>query len=311
VAFGAMRQTSHGIALKVANTLAFSVMYAVIKLAGPLPVGEVIFFRSAFALLPVFALSAFTVGSLAAIRTERPLFHILRSIAGVCGMFLNFAALQRLPLADITGFSFVAPIFAVILAALILHERAGPYRWAAVMTGFGGVLLMLEPHGGVLHLARAGFSSGAALALTGAAFSAFVVVFIRQMSTTEKSEAIVFYFMLTCAVVSGATLFWNWVTLSWSAAAWLVLAGILGGIGQLCMTFSYRYAEPSLLAPFDYVAMVWAVVLGYFVLGEVPQPLVLLGAAVVVVAGLFIIWRERRLHLASADAAEMAIQVSE
>jgi drug/metabolite transporter (DMT)-like permease len=77
------------------------------------------------------------------------------------------------------------------------------------------------------------------------------------------------------------------------------------------MTFSYRYAEPSLLAPFDYVAMVWAVVLGYFVLGEVPQPLVLLGAAVVVVAGLFIIWRERRLHLASADAAEMAIQVSE
>src|SRR3954452_9025220 len=147
-----MRQTSHGIALKVANTLAFSLMSAVIKLAVQLPVGEVIFFRSAFALLPVFALSAFTVGSLAAIRTERPLFHILRSIAGVTSMFLNFAALQRLPLADITGFSFVAPIFAVVLATLFLDERVGAWRWGAVLVGFAGVLLMIEPHGGVLHL---------------------------------------------------------------------------------------------------------------------------------------------------------------
>jgi drug/metabolite transporter (DMT)-like permease len=262
-------------------------------------------------LLPVLAFSAWSGGIREGISTSRPLFHILRSLAGVCGMFLNFAALQRLPLADITGFSFVAPIFAVILAAVILHERAGPYRWAAVMVGFGGVLLMIEPHGGVLHLVRAGFSSGATLALMGAALSSVVVIFICQMSTTERSEAIVFYFMLTCSVVSGLTLFWDWATPTWSAAAWLVFSGLLGGIGQLCMTFSYRYAAPSLLAPFDYVAMVWAVVLGYFVLDEVPQPLVMVGAAVVVAAGLFIVWRERRLHLAGADAAEMAIQVSE
>ncbi|HEY1637899.1 MAG TPA: DMT family transporter [Rhizomicrobium sp.] len=306
-----MRQTSTGIALKVANTAAFSLMYAAIKLAGTYPVGEVIFFRSAFALLPVLAFSAWGVGLRQGISTNRPLFHILRSLAGVCGMFLNFAALARLPLADITGFSFVAPIFAVILATLILHERAGPYRWGAVAVGFAGVLLMIEPHGGVLHLFHAGFTSGAALALMGAALSAVVVIFIRQMSTTEKSEAIVFYFMLTCAVVSGLTLLWDWKTPSWIALAWLMLCGLLGGIGQLCMTFSYRYAEPSLLAPFDYVAMVWAVVLGYFVLGEIPQPLVMLGAGVVVAAGLFIVWRERRQHRAGADAAEMAIQISE
>ena len=306
-----MRHSSTGIALKVGATLAFSLMYAVIKLAGPIPVGEVIFFRSAFALVPVIALSTFTVGSLEAIGTRRPLFHILRSIAGTASMFLNFAALQRLPLADITGFSFVAPIFAVILAALILHERAGPYRWGAVAVGFSGVLLMIEPHGGVVHLVRAGFTSGAALALMGAALSAIVVIFIRQMSTTERSEAIVFWFMLTCAVVSGLTLLGDWKTPTWVALAWLVLSGLLGGVGQLCMTFSYRYAAPSLLAPFDYVAMVWAVALGFFLLGEVPQPLVMAGATVVVAAGLFIVWRERRLHVASADAAEMAIQVSE
>ncbi len=306
-----MRNAFAGIALKLGASLAFSLMYAMIKLAGSFPVGEVIFFRSAFALLPVFALSAFTVGVRNAVVTQRPLFHILRSIAGVCGMFLNFAALARLPLADLTGFSFVAPIFAVVLAALLLHERVGAYRWGAVVIGFVGVLLMIEPHGGVLHLLRAGYTNGAALALTGSLLSAFVVVFIRQMSSTENSEAIVFYFMLTCSVVSGVTLFWHWVTPSWPALAWLVLSGLLGGVGQLCMTFSYRYAEPSLLAPFDYVAMVWAVILGFFVLGEVPQPLVLGGAAIVVAAGLFIVWRERRLHLASADAAEMAIQVTE
>jgi len=111
--------------------------------------------------------------------------------------------------------------------------------------------------------------------------------------------------------VSGLAMLWDWKAPSWPAVAWLVLSGLLGGIGQLCMTFSYRYAAPSLLAPFDYVAMVWAVVLGYFVLGEVPQPLVMVGAAVVVAAGLFIVWRERRLHLADAGAAEIAIQLSE
>jgi drug/metabolite transporter (DMT)-like permease len=214
-------------------------------------------------------------------------------------------------LADITGFSFVAPIFAVILAALILHERAGPYRWAAVTVGFAGVLLMIEPHGGVLHLLRAGFSSGAALALMGAMLSAVVVIFIRQMSTTEKSEAIVFYFMLTCAVVSGLTMVWDFAVPSPRAAAWLVLCGLLGGVGQICMTFCYRYAEPSLLAPFDYAAMVWAVALGYFLLGEIPQALVMIGAGIVVAAGLYIAWRERRLHRQTAAAAEMAIQATE
>ncbi len=304
-----MRQSSTGIALKLGATLSFSLMYAIIKLAGDYPVSEIVFFRTSFALVPVAILSAWNVGSLAAIKTERPLFHILRSIAGTASMFLNFAALARLPLADITGFSFVAPIFAVILAVLFLHERVGPYRWAAVMVGFGGVLLMIEPHGGVLHLVREGFSSGAALALMGAALSSIVVIFIRQMSTTERGEAIVFYFMLTCAVVSGAAMLWNWKTPSWPALGLLVLSGLLGGIGQLCMTFSYRYAEPSLLAPFDYVAMVWAVALGFFLLGEVPQPLILLGAAIVVASGLFIVWRERRYYRASA--AEMSIQLSE
>jgi len=293
-----------GIALKLAATFAFSLMYAAIKLAGDVPVGEVIFFRAAFALVPLFALSGFTVGPLAIMRTGRLLYHVVRSGAGVSSMFLNFAALTMLPLVDITAFSFVAPIFAVVLAALVLSERVGPFRWGAVMVGFVGVVLMVEPHSALGHLAVAGLSMGAMLALGGAFLSSFVVVFIRQMSATERSETIVFYFMLTCAAIGAATMIWFRVPLSLSAALLLVLCGVLGGIGQICMTYCYRYAEPSLLAPFDYIAMIWAVALGYLIFAEVPKPMVMAGAGVVSAAGIFIVWRERKLHLERMTAAQ-------
>ena len=298
-----MKGPSLGIALKLGATLAFSLMYAAIKLAGDVPVGEVIFFRAAFALVPLFALSAFTVGAAAVIRTARLGPHLIRAAAGVSSMFLNFTALAMLPLADITAFQFVAPIFAVVLAIPILGEQVGPWRWGAVAVGFGGILLMLEPHGGAGAIIGHGFTTGAAFALAGAFLSAFVVVFIRQMSTTERSETIVFYFMVSCAVAGAVTMAWDSVPLTLAQVAWLVLCGLLGGVGQICMTFSYRYAEPSLLAPFDYVSMVWAVLLGYFVLAEVPEPMVMAGAGVVIAAGLLIVWRERVRHRAVAARA--------
>src|SRR5665213_2381375 len=256
-----MPHSVRGIVLKIAATISFSLMYALIKLAGAVPVGEVVFFRAFFALAPLFALSFYTVGPANVARTARSGWHILRSAAGVTGMFMNFAALKLLPLADVTAFSFVAPIFAVVLAATMLRERVGPYRGFAVAAGF-------------------------------------VVVFIRQMSTTERSETIVFYFMTVCSLAGLATMLWSRVALSANQAMLLMLCGVLGGIGQICMTFSYRYAEPSLLAPFDYIAMVWAVALGYFVFAEVPEQMVMIGACAVVAAGLFIAWRERNIHLA-------------
>jgi drug/metabolite transporter (DMT)-like permease len=291
-----MRSPTFGIALKVFATLAFSLMYVAIRLAGPVPVGEVVFFRAFFALVPLFGLALFTTGARAVFETKRLNVHLLRSITGVTSMFLNFAALKMLPLADLTGCSFVMPIFAVVLAALLLREQVGPWRGTAVVIGFGGVLLMINPQVGSSSLLVHGLSPGAGLALLGAFLSAFVVIFIRQMSTTERSETIVFYFMLITALAGAVTMIWWRVPLSLGMAAWLVLAGLLGGIGQICMTYSYRYAEPSLLAPFDYVAMVWAALFGFAVFGEVPERLVLAGAAIVVSSGLFIAWRERQLH---------------
>jgi len=299
-----VKHSSLGVALKLAATLAFSLMYVAIKLAGTIPLGEVIFFRGFFAIAPLLMVSFYTHGPRALIRTTHPWLHLRRSLAGTTGMFLNFAALARLPLADVTAFSFVAPIFATVLAALLLNEKVGPHRAGAVVIGFAGVLMMVEPHG-VLNGFATGSPLGAAMALTAALFSAFVVVFIRQMSATETSEAIVFYFMVVCAGAGAVTMLWDFEPLSWTQMVWLILCGILGGVGQVCMTYCYRYAEPSFLAPFDYAAMVWAVMLGYFIFAEIPEMMVLAGSAVVIVSGLYIVWRERRLHLARIAEASL------
>ena len=289
-----MRDNALAISLKLAQSLAFSCMYAAIKLAGDVPIGEVVFFRGFFALVPLLVWTFFTVGPRAAIRTERPLVHVVRGGVGVLAMFTNFTALALLPLVTVTAFGFMQPIFAVVLAAIMLREKAGPWRWAAVMIGFAGVLLMMEPHGGLAALLALKLSQGIFYALAFTLLSAFIVVWIRQMSATERSEAIVFYFMSACALAGLVTLAFDHASLSLPQVLLLVGCGLFGGIGQVLMTYSYRYGEPSLLAPFDYTAMVWAMLLGWFVLGERPEAMVLVGAAVVIASGLLIAWREYR-----------------
>ncbi|MBV9330501.1 MAG: DMT family transporter [Alphaproteobacteria bacterium] len=291
---------SWGILLKLGATLSFSLMYVAVRLAGPVPVGQVVFFRAFFALIPLFCLAVFTVGPAKVFRTGRLRLHIFRSLTGIASMFLNFAAIKLLPLAELTGLGFAMPIFAVVLAAILLGEHVGPWRAIAVVIGFAGVVLMTAHHN---PFQIAGLSSaGAGLALLAALLSAFVVIFIRQMSITERSETIVFYFMVLTALAGAVTMLRWSVPLTIPMLFWLVLCGFLGGIGQICMTYSYRFAEPSLLAPFDYVAMVWASMFGLLVFGEWPERGVLLGGAIVVGSGVFIAWRERRLQRSMAAA---------
>jgi drug/metabolite transporter (DMT)-like permease len=294
-----------GIALKVGAALGFTLMYACIKLAGAVPAGQAIFFRAFFALLTLLAVVALAGNVRRIAATNRLGQHALRGTIGACSMFCNFTAVKMLPLADMTAFTFVMPIFAVILAAVVLKEKVGPWRSGAVLVGFGGILLMLQPQGGVLAIVARGFSTGAAMALGGALLSAVVVIFIRRMSATEKSETIVFYFMAMSSVVGAASMLWVRVPLGPAAMCWLALSGVTGGLGQICMTFCYRYAEPSLLAPFDYTAMLWAVGLGFFVFGDVPQLLVLAGAALVGAAGVFIAAREHRMARARTSGVKI------
>jgi drug/metabolite transporter (DMT)-like permease len=274
-------------------------MFAGIRWLGPyFPLGEIVFFRSMLG-IPVIVAMAYATGGLTLLYTRRIDSHALRSIAGTIAMFCNFAAYTYLPLADATAISFAAPLFVVILAALMLSERVHLYRWSAVLVGFVGVIIIAGPEASLSRSAL----YGAMFALTGAGLTAVAMIFLRRMSAHEHSITIAFYFMLTSAAVSLTTLAfgWNWPTLPETGI--LIMTGLAGGIGQLFLSFSYRYGEASVLAPFDYAAMIWAVVLGYFVFDELPGPQVWLGGAIVIAAGLLILWRERQLGRARVVGA--------
>ncbi len=291
-----------GMLCKVVAMLMFAIMFAAVRWLGPhFPIGEIVFFRSLLG-LPVIVVAAAFSGGLHLLATKRVDSHALRSVAGVISMFCNFTAYTLLPLADVTAIGFAAPLFIVVLAATFLRERVHVYRWSAVVIGFVGVLVIVGPEARM----ASGATIGVMFALTSAALAAVAMIFLRRMSAHEHSTAIAFYFMLTAAIVSLFTLplGWNFPT---GQEGWILLAcGLSGGVGQLFLSFSYRYGEASLLAPFDYTAMIWAVALGYFVFGELPMANVWIGAAIVISAGLLILWREHRLKLARDRAVSSA-----
>ncbi|HXW26361.1 MAG TPA: DMT family transporter [Xanthobacteraceae bacterium] len=296
-----------GILLKLASALLFAVMSALIRGFGDVvPVGQVVFFRSAFAILPVVVIYAARGELATAVRTGRPFGHAGRGIISVFGMFLSFAALARLPLVDATAISFASPLITVALAALILKERVRIYRWSAVAIGFVGVVVMLAPYLEIDHTAASGPAVGALFALAAAFCNAGTVIQTRRLTDSETTSAIVFYFSLFCAVAGLVTLPFAWHPPSGSELAALIAIGVIGGVSHILLTESYRFAPASLLAPFDYTAMVWAFVLGYVLFAETPTALVFLGALIIAAAGLFVIWRERRLGIERARARAKA-----
>jgi drug/metabolite transporter (DMT)-like permease len=266
------------------------------------PVGQVVFYRSACAILPVVAIYAWQGQLASAVRTNRPLGHIGRGAIGLLGMALSFAALARLPLADVTAIGFAAPLITVALAAILLKERVRIYRWSAVAIGFIGVIVMLLPHLDVGRLTAGSASEtiGAVLALLAAFTSAASTIQTRRLTGTETNSAIVFYFSLFCAIGSLLTWPFGWVTPTATQLYALMMIGFLGGIGHLLMTESFRLAPASVIAPFDYTAILWAFLLGFLLFAEVPTALVFIGAVIVSAAGLFVIWRERQLGLERA-----------
>lgn len=288
--------------LKLISGVAFTAMSALIKaLSVRYPVGQLVFVRSFFAMIPLLAW-LFWIGQLSdAVRTKRPLSHLKRGMIGSTGMFLGFAALGLLPLSDAVAIGYAAPLIVVVLAVIVLGETVRVYRWSAVCFGFVGVLLMLSPHlspRSLSAMTQGGPALGALFALGGALCSAMATIEVRKLTETEKTGAIVFYFMSMTSVLGLCTIIlgWNWPR-DGGDVALLVLIGVLGGIGQITMTSSYRHADASLIAPFDYAQMIWAVLLGWFVFGEFPLPVVLAGAGIVILSGLFVIWREQQLGL--------------
>ncbi|WP_186386175.1 DMT family transporter [Stappia sp. TSB10P1A] len=286
-----------GIALKVASALVFTGMVAMVKLLdGAYPVGEVIFARSFFGMLPVLLVIAWQGRVSDAFVTRRPWGHISRALVGGTAMSLWFAALALLPLPDATAIGFSAPLMTVALAAVILREKVRAYRWSAVAVGFLGILIILSPHlSGAAPTDEA--SLGAMLAFASAIFMALAMITVRRLTSTERTSTIVVWFAGVTSVFALMSAPFGWVMPDATDAVMLVAIGLSGGVGQILLTQSYRYADASTIAPFEYTTMLWTVLVGWIVFAEVPTLEVIGGAAIVIGAGVFVIFRERQLGL--------------
>lgn len=296
-----------GIALKLGSVLVFIVMSSMIKAtADHVPAGQAVFFRSAFA-IPVIVLWLALRRELATgLRAVHPMGHVWRGFAGTCAMGLGFAGLGYLPLPEVTAIGYAAPLLTVVFAAMFLGEDVRLFRLSCVALGMIGVLIVLSPRLTVLD-GGAGHAEafGAMLVLGGAVFAALAQVFVRKLVQTEKTPAIVFYFSVTATVLSLTTLPFGWVWPAPLELALLVSAGLLGGVGQILLTSSYREADASLVAPFDYASMLFALAIGWFIFSEMPTLTMLMGATIIITAGILIIWRERRLGKDRAAARKV------
>ncbi|MDC0012512.1 DMT family transporter [Octadecabacter sp.] len=286
---------TRGIFLMLSAITVFTLMSAFIKAASRVPAGEAMFFRSIMA-MPIVLIWLVTHGGIAAgIKTTSVRNHAVRGIVGSCAMGLGFAGLKYLPLPEVTAIRFVTPILMVVLAALILGERFRFVRIAAVMLGFVGVIIIVAPRLSV------GLGStealGVLLTLGSACLAAFAQVFVKGMAGKESTTAIVFWFSATSTLLSLVTIPFGWVWPNGYELTLLIGAGIVGGLGQVLLTSSYRFAEAGVLAPFTYVSILWSVLIGYVWFSEVPTLGMLVGAALVICAGVIIVLRERALGM--------------
>ncbi|WP_246093971.1 MULTISPECIES: DMT family transporter [Mesorhizobium] len=286
--------------LKIVSVAVFVGMQTCIKAAGTVPAGEIVFFRSFFAIFPIIAFLAFRGKLGTAFTTKRPFNHIARGLVGVCAMGLGFFALTRLPLPEAITLNYAQPLLVVVFSSIFLGEAIRVYRWSAVAVGLVGVLIISWPELTLLSSDEALDDQevlGVVAALVAAAISAVAMLLVRNLVQSERTATIVLWFSVTASVMSLLSLPFGWQVLTPLQAALLVAAGFCGGLGQILMTAAYRHAEASVVAPFEYTSMILGVVVGYLVFGDVATLNMLVGGLIVVAAGIFIIWRERQLGL--------------
>lgn len=279
-----------GIALRIAAAGSFSIMAAVLKLASldGVVAPEMLFYRAFFGLPVVLAWVLTQPGGLAGLTTRRPLAHVGRSALGIVSILCVFQTLTLLPLADATTLSFTAPIFATLLSFLILKEAVGPRRWAAVAVGFIGVIIVMRPGAADYVVPLEGIVFG----LVAALLTAGVTITLRQLRDTEHVAAIVFWFFVGSSIVGAILLPFVGHWHSPLTFALLIGSGIAGGLAQLFMTASLQKAPVAVVAPFDYLQIVGAIVFGWWLMSTTPTLSTLAGAALIASSGLYTAWRE-------------------
>ncbi|MGX9356311.1 DMT family transporter [Roseobacteraceae bacterium S113] len=296
-------QISRGIALKLFALALFTVMASLVKATSDVvPPGQAVFFRSAFAMPVIIAWLSLRGELRGGLRTRNPMGHFWRGFIGVSAMGLGFTGLGLLALPEVTAIGFASPLITVLLAAVLLGERLRAFRLTAIGVGFIGVLIILWPRlsfGGDYDRIA---TIGAIVVLGSAALRALAQIHIRRLVQTEETAAIVFYFSLTATLFSLLTLPFGWVIPDLPSALMLIGAGLVGGVAQIFLTSSYRFAPASVLAPFDYSQMLYALLVGYFIFSEAPTGAMLIGACVIMASGAVIIWRERQLGVERGKA---------
>ena len=277
-----------GVALMVASTFLIAAMHIAIRhVSAAIHPFEIAFFRSLFALLVV--LPWFVRYGLGPLRTRRIGLHGLRAIFNAASMLAFFYALSIAPLAEVTALGFTAPIFATALAALLLGEVVGLRRWSAIVIGFLGVLLIVRPGLGEVGPGQL-LTLGSSLSWAGA------LLVIKTLSRTDSSVTIISYMglLMMPLVLIPALFVWQWPDPA--QLLWLVLIGVLGGAGQLCMTESLRLADTAVVMPIDFCKLLWVSALAFAIFGEIPDAFTWLGGSVIFASTLYITYRERALR---------------
>ena len=263
---------------------AFSLMDVIVKWSIEYPLGQILFFRGFFGILFYFfvipreRLNNFY-------KTKRAGLHFLRCVSGLIALIAIFIALRKLPLATVVSISFAAPIFTTIFSIFLLSEKVGIFRWLAVVIGFIGILIITEPGISQLNIYYI-FPIIFCLGLS------YVAITIRQLSTSEPVWLISFYFSLSITLLSLLTIPQGWVMPSFNHFILLSLIGIFGGVANLWLSQSYKYSEVSLVTPLKYLALVFAIIFGYLIWGEIPTIKTLAGAFLVIISTLIIFRRE-------------------
>ena len=269
------------------SVCAFSLMDVIVKWSDDYPVGQVLFFRGFCGIIPILFLIP-KDRYLDFYKTTRTFLHFKRCLAGLIALVSIFVALRNLPLATVVSISFAAPIFITIFSIFLLKEKVGIYRWLAVLVGFIGIIFISEP----------GFSSLNSYYIYPIIFClglSYVAIAIRKLSSTEPAWLISFFFSFSIMLLSFLSFYQGWILPSLLDLFLLSMVGILGGLANLWLSQSYKYSEVSLVSPLKYLALVFAIIFGYFIWNEIPTTKTLLGALLVIFSSIIIFRREMYL----------------
>lgn len=279
------RATVKGIGLAA---LGFALFVAVDSLAKLLsagyPLHQIVFANGVIGLIPLAVLVGLGGGS-QRLRTRRLGQHLLRGLFGLATAYSAFFAYARMPLAEAYAIIFAGPLLVTALSVPLLGEVVGWRRWLAISVGFLGVLIMLRPGSGIVSI-------GALGALSAAVFYALSVTMVRRMAHGESSASFVFYGLGTGVVICGVLLLWDAQPPASADLPLFAAAGLITGCGLICLITAYRIAPVAVVAPFHYTQIVWGVLVGYLVWGDLPHEAAIAGGGLVVASGLYVLHRE-------------------